>query len=221
MSANTNSLSSTSFLLWKNLPTDVQQLFAKNAKRIEFKRGEYIYRAGEQPAGMYFVGGGLVGLVIAAQSGKEHLLRFFRQNQFFGHRSLFSDELYHASAIALQTTWIQMTPKEVVLQAMHDHPALYKEVAQVLAKELRRAELQHVMILENEILARVAQALVYLKELHPQHNWTRQEIANFCASTVSTVIKALAQLEEMGLIVQEGRSIDILKREELIQLQEL
>lgn len=76
------------------------------------------------------------------------------------------------------------------------------------------------MILENQILPRTAQALVYLKELHPAHKWTRQEIANFSASTVSTIIKALAELEAKGLIRQEGRSIDILNREGLIALQD-
>ena len=74
------------------------------------------------------------------------------------------------------------------------------------------------MILENQILSRTAQAIIYLKDLYPEHNWTRQEIANFCASTVSTVIKAMAELEDMGLIKQQGRSIEILKREELLQM---
>jgi CRP-like cAMP-binding protein len=59
-----------------------------------------------------------------------------------------------------------------------------------------------------------------LKDLHPDHNWTRQEIANFCASTVSTVIKALSELEELNLIKQDGRSIQVLNRDGLIALQD-
>jgi CRP-like cAMP-binding protein len=75
------------------------------------------------------------------------------------------------------------------------------------------------MILENQILSRTAQTIIYLKDIHPNHNWTRQEIANFCASTVSTIIKAMAELEDMGLISQKGRSIDILDREGLLNLE--
>ncbi len=107
-----------------------------------------------------------------------------------------------------------------VICRIANSPVLLKDVVVVLAKELRQAEIQHVMILENQILARAAQALIYLKDLHPEHSWTRQEIANFCASTVSTIIKTLAELEARGLILQEGRAITILNREGLLLLQD-
>lgn len=207
--------------LWADLPSEVRWNFESQSQSLSFKRGETIYRQGDTPKGMYFVKKGLVGLVIiAAQSGKEHLLRFFRQGQFFGHRALFSDEGYHGSTIALEATEIRLVPRDVVLSALSKHPELMKEVVQVLSKELRRSETHQVMILENQILGRIAQSLVYLKDIHPEHNWTRQEIANFCASTVSTVIKGMAKLEDLGLIEQEGRSVRLLDREGLLALVE-
>ena len=79
--------------------------------------------------------------------------------------------------------------------------------------------MQQVKVLDQQILPRVAQAVVYLKDIHPQYRWTRTELANFCASTTSTVIKALAELEYLGLIKQKGRDIHVLNRNGLIQLQ--
>lgn len=205
---------------WSSLPPEVQRKLIQAAKQIEFKRGQYIYQAGDTPQGLYFVEKGLVGIVIYGLSGKEHLLRFFMPGQFFGHRSLFSQEEYHATTVCLDSTFVRFVPQATVFEILNEHPSLYLELAQTLAKELRRCELQRVMILENQILPRAAQALIYLKDLHPDHNWTRQEIANFCASTVSTIIKALAKLESMNLIRQEGRVIEILDREGLLSLQE-
>lgn len=207
--------------LWSDLSTDVKLQFESQAKTIELKRGDLVYNQGDQPRGIYFVKKGLVGLMlIGASSGKEHLLRFFRQGQFFGHRALFSEERYHGNSIAIEPTILKLVPKDVVQMAIEKHPTLLRDVVKVLSKELRRSENHQVMILENQILVRTAQALVYLKDLHPDHNWTRQEIANFCASTVSTIIKSLAELESMGLIRQEGRSIFVLKRDDLIALQD-
>lgn len=207
--------------IWADLPKDIKIQFETQSKLIELKRGESIYRQGDEPKGVYFVKTGLVGLVlIGSSSGHEHLLRFFKQGQYFGHRSLFSEEGYHGSTIALEPTILKLVPKALILEVMNQNPHMYRDVLRVVSKELRRCEVQHVMILENQILGRVAQALVYLKELHPEHNWTRQEIANFCASTVSTVIKTMAQLEEMGLISQKGRSIEIQDREGLLALQD-
>ena len=207
--------------IWSDLPLEVRQQFSTQAQTLNFKRGETIYRPGDKPRGIYFVKSGLVGLVlIGAASGKEHLLRFFKTGQFFGHRSLFSEEGYHGMTTALEPTEIKLISVEVLYSAVEKYPVILKNVVRVISKELRRCETQHVLILENEILPRVAQSVVYLKDLHPEHNWTRQEIANFCASTVSTVIKALAELEDRGLIAQSGRSIQVLNRDGLISLQE-
>lgn len=206
--------------LWSDLPQEVRIQFESRSTTLELKRGDRVYQQGDKPRGIYFVKQGLIGLVKIGVSGKEHLLRFFREGQFFGHRSLFSNEEYHGSTLALEPTKIKLVPKDVILSAIDQHPKMLLEVVTVLARELRRCENQHVMILDNQINVRVAQGLVYLKDLHPQHNWTRQEIANFCASTVSTVIKSLADLEEMGLIQQDGRSIKILDRDRLIALQD-
>lgn len=207
--------------LWAELPVQVKSAFESSHKILKFKRGEMIYRAGDHPQGIYFIKKGLVGLtIIGAASGKEHLLRFFKDGQFFGHRSLFSNEEYHGNTVALEPTEIYLIPTATLFAILEQHPHLYKEIIKVVSKELRRCEMQHIMILENQILPRVAQALVYLKEIHPDHSWTRQEIASFCASTTSTMIKALAELEQMGFIKQEGRKIEILKRDSLIALQD-
>jgi CRP-like cAMP-binding protein len=207
--------------LWANLPDDARQEFERTAKSIELKRGDTVYRAGDQPQGLYFVQKGLVGLVLyGSSSGREHLLRFFKTGQFFGHRALFSEEGYHGSTIVLEPTSLKLIPKATVVHVLQRRPELYSGIVRVLSGELRRCEEQRVMILENQILARTAQALVYLKDLKPDHMWTRQEIANFCASTVSTVIKAMAELEVMGLIKQQGRAIEILDQDGLINLQD-
>lgn len=206
---------------WSNLSQSAKAEIESSVEVMELRRGEVVYREGDTPRGLYFVEKGLVGLVlIGATSGKEHLLRFFKQDQFFGHRSLFANEGYHGTATALEPTILKVIPRQVILRLLESQPHLYKDIVFVLAKELRRCEVQHVMILENQILSRTAQSLIYLKDLHPDHKWTRQEISNFCASTVSTIIKALAELENRGLIKQEGRSIEVLNREALIALQD-
>lgn len=207
--------------LWANISPDAKKQFESAAIKITLRRGESAYRQGDSPRGIYFIEQGLVGLnLLGAASGREHLMRFFRQGQFFGHRALFSEEGYHGSAVALETTQLKLVPKETVLAVIDKDPELLRDVVKVLSKELRRCETNQVMILENQILERTAQALIYLKDLHPEHNWTRQEIANFCASTASTVIKAMAELEDLGLIRQEGRVIHVLDREGLIALQD-
>ena len=207
--------------LWTNLPQEVRTYLENRAVVLKYKRGDKIYQQGDKPKGLYFIKTGLVGLVLlGAQSGKEHLMRFFKSGQFFGHRSLFSEEDYHATAIVLQPTEVKFIDKKTIVDLLADKPYMLMDIIRILSKELRRCENHQLMILENQILPRIAQSLIYLKDLHPDHNWTRQEIANFCASTVSTVIKAMAELENMGLIEQSGRVFSIKNRDGLLDLQE-
>lgn len=207
--------------IWKSLTDPQRAQLLSAARTLDLKRGDFVYRQGDQPKGLYFVEKGLVGLMLLGpNSGKEHLVRFFREGHFFGHRALFSQEGYHGNALALDTTRLKMLPSQSIRDLLEQNPKIYRNFVEVLCRELRRAEIQHVLILENEVKARTALALVYLKELHPDHQWTRQEIANFTASTAPTVIKTLAELENLGLIRQDGRSIEILNRDGLIALQD-
>ncbi|MFN9067262.1 MAG: Crp/Fnr family transcriptional regulator, partial [Bdellovibrionales bacterium] len=102
--------------LWSDLNLETRSHFESHSRTLEFKRGENVYIQGDTPKGIYFVNSGLVGLMKTGVSGKEHLLRFFRQGQFFGHRALFSNEGYHGTAIVLEPTQIKLVPKLIVLE---------------------------------------------------------------------------------------------------------
>jgi len=206
--------------LWGDQPGAIVNEFYKLSRPLNIKKGEMLYHQGDDPRGIFFVKKGIVGLKHVTPSGREHLLRFFKCNHFFGHRSLLTQEPYHATAIALEPSDILFLPKQETIQLLERNPSLYKALAHVLAKELTQAELQRILILENQILARTAQSIIYLKELYPNRNWTRQEIANFVASTPTTIIKALAELENRGLIDQVGRRIEIKDREGLLSIEE-
>lgn len=190
----------------------------KDKTLIHLRKGDYLYHVGDSPKGLYFIKEGLVGLIRTTAKGQESLLRLFKKGQFLGHRSLFSDEHYHASARCLEDTHIIFAPKEEVLQRFDDNPRAYYFLARALAKELRRAEVRSVLVSEGDVMERVVSTLLLFKSLYPDHLWTRTEIANFCASRTPTVIKALGELEAQGLIRQQGRKIEILNYSKMLEL---
>ena len=190
----------------------------EDGRRKAFAKGALIYQEGDLPEALYFVQTGLVGLMKSTSTGVESLLRVFKQGQFFGHRSLFSEEPYHAGSRALEPSEIVMVQKSSVIRLFDEEPRAYFFLARALAKELRRAENRSVMISEMQLKQRVASALLLFKKLNPDHLWTRTEIANYCASRTPTVIKTLSELEEQGIIKQDRRKIEILDEETLIDL---
>lgn len=211
-----NKLNGTGF--WQKLPQSAIELIEKSAKPLEFKRGDFVYHAGGDPKGMYVVRSGLVGLAAISQKGSEHLLRLFKPGQFFGHRSLFANEKYHANAVCLEKTELGFIEEKVVFEVLTTFPETQRILIETLAVELGQAEMQRVRIADQDVLSRIAAAILYLKELYPDHTWTRVEIANFVASTGPTVIRGLAELERRGLIHQEARRIEVLNKDGLLNL---
>ncbi|MFS4457785.1 Crp/Fnr family transcriptional regulator [Bdellovibrio sp. HCB2-146] len=194
---------------------ELKDLFA-SATSSRFKRGDVIYHVGDEPQNIYFVESGLVGLALWGESGKDHLVRLFHQGDIFGHRTLFAREKYHATATVIDASTVRVLSKDQMRSLMKGNCDLAEKLLELLAKELRQAELRQMTLSEKEAPQRIAEAVVYLKELHPSYDWTRQEIADFCGTTTATVIRTLARFVDEGLIQQEGREIRILNREALL-----
>ncbi|MCB9091449.1 MAG: Crp/Fnr family transcriptional regulator [Halobacteriovoraceae bacterium] len=188
----------------------------QESREHHFKRGEIIYHEGDTPQNIYFIESGLVGLFHIAESGKETFLRVFGTNSILGHRSYFANEPYHATAIALAPSLLISITKEECSRICRESPSLLKEVTSQLAKDLKTAELRMAGLQDKSVHQRIAESLVFLKLKHPDHTWTRKEIAEYSGSTFETVARAMSLFEKEGLIKKQGRDFEIFDPQKLI-----
>ncbi|MAE73141.1 MAG: cyclic nucleotide-binding protein [Bdellovibrionaceae bacterium] len=195
---------------WPYLPESVACSLHEITTTKTYKKGTFLYRHGESPKGLYFVFSGLVGLTHVSDSGKEHLFRVFGSGQCLGHRSLVASENYHASAKVLESAEIGYATKAMVEHLMATNHEFCQAMMKKLAQELRRAELRLASSSDKQVAERVAETMIDLKESFPDHKWTRKDIAHYCGTTGPSVIRSLAQLEELGFIRQDGREISII-----------
>ena len=204
-----------SVLQWKFLPDSVACVLDEVAVKKTFKKGTFLYHMGEEPKGLFFIFSGLVGLFNTSQDGKEHLFRIFGNGQCLGHRTLMAGETYHAAAKVLEPSEIGIVDASTTHDLLRTHHEFSLTMMKKLAIELGRAELRLAATTDKQVAARVAEAMLYLKETYPDHKWTRNEIAYYCGSTGPTVIRTLSDFESRGFIEQIGRDISILDREGL------
>lgn len=202
----------------EKIDREAQKELEKGTSLHQLKRGETLYRVGDTPSGLHFIQYGIIGLVASASTGNEYLIRLSKAGQYVGHRSIFAGELHHATAVALEDTGIISVSKPVLFRAIETFPKISFLILEAISKELKKAELGRVSLADKNVIARVAESLIYLRERFPEHQWTRREIAEFCGSTTPTVIRTLAKFEEEGIIRQVGRTIEISKRDALLEL---
>ncbi len=196
------------------------EFFQREASVANFERGSFIYHQGEHPNNLYFLESGLVGLVILSSKGKERLVRIIKVGNFLSHRALLAEEPYHASAKVIEKSLVKKLAAEHLYKFLDEHPAALRYLTRILARDLRRAESSISHLSEATVTQRVAESLVFLLEQYSDHQWTRQEIAEFVGSTTPTVFRVMAYFESRGWIKTLRRKIQILDRKALLSLQD-
>lgn len=184
--------------------------FLENSKQFSCARGEIIYYEGDLPEKLYFIEEGLVGLFNNSLNGKETFLRVFGKGDIFGHRSFLEDGPYHASSMALNKTSLTTISKDECQLLCGKQPSFLLEIAKILSKELKSAELRIAGLQDKSANARIAESLIFLKLAHPDYTWTRKEIAEYSGSTFETVARVMTILSKSKLIKKQGRDFLIL-----------
>lgn len=185
--------------------------------RREVRKGDVLYREGEQPRGLYYVCKGLFGLTLLSESGAESLVRIFPACSYLGHRSFLAEENYHATAQALKKSEIIFFPKDIAHKILLEQPNVLLGIARLLAFDLKVAETRLNDMVGKRAFARVAEALIFLKHKNEEFPWTRREIGEFCGVKTETVSRVLSELEDQGHINKEGRLIKIVNEEALLE----
>ena len=194
-------------------------MIEKVRSSIRFKSGQVIFYAGNSPLGLYTVQSGLVKLEVTSESGAAHTLRFMGPGGALGYRSLFAEEPYHASAIAVEDCELCFVPKAEILNIFKNHPHLAMKLLTHVSKDLRLAEEKWLDQMDKGAAERIAEALLFLQDHFSHQGWTRREIAQWAGTTPETVIRTLAQFEKDGIIDQtDGRQIRVISKEKLKEL---
>lgn len=128
----TNIICSTSPEVWRLLETTKQ--------KTTFKPHQTIFYQGNEPLGLFTISTGLVKLEMTSEHGQTHTLRYLGPGSALGYRSLFSNEVYQATAVAVEESEVCFIPKNVVMDIFKNYPQVTLKILEALSKDLRIAE---------------------------------------------------------------------------------
>lgn len=192
-------------------PSDVLHILDRAKVESVYKSGQYIFHSGNQPLGIYMISQGLVKLEVSTETGHSHTLRIIGPGGILGYRSLFANESYQASALAMEDVEVCFIPKADMQLVFKNHPEIVLKFLNILADDLHQAEKKWMNQMDMGASERIAEALVFLQENFQNQEWTRRDIAQWAGTTPETVMRTLAQFEKDQLINQSnGRQILIL-----------
>lgn len=198
----------------------------KNAlKTMDFAKGDIVFDDGESPKGVYYIEKGTAKLSKSGVYGKDQILRFCKEYDLVGYRSLLCGENFQAKAEAMTPMKVQFLPADVFLHLLEVDPKLSYAMLQKIAYELGESANTVTFLAQKTVRERLAEILILLErklgsdpEGFIKISLTREEIANLIGTATESAIRLISEFKQDDLIVVEGRNIKILNREKLIKL---
>jgi CRP-like cAMP-binding protein len=190
-----------------------------------YKKGEFIFKEGTRPFGVYCVNRGKIKLVKTGEDGKEKIIRLVKPGDPLGYRSLLSGDRYNASAVALEDSGVCFIPKELFLGILQKDSSLSFEMMKLLSDDLKKAELQITHLAQKPVRERVAEAILFIKETYGFEDdgetiaasFSREDIANLVGTATETAIRLLSEFNKDAIIKLSGKKIMILNLPKLVK----
>lgn len=192
--------------------------FLSSAHKRKYPRGSTIIYAGEQSDSIYYITKGSVTVLIEDDTGREIIVAYLNEGDFFGEMAMFGE--------GTRTAWVKAKIECEVAElgyqkfaelSQKDAGMLY-ELATQLADRLGKTTQKVGDLAFLDVTGRVARTLLELcKEpdamTHPdgmQIKITRQEIARIVSCSREMVGRVLKTLEDQGLVTVKGKTMVLL-----------
>ena len=198
--------------------------FLQNKKKqLVYSKDENIFKQGAFAPNVIYVQSGLVKVYLQTSQNKKVNISVAKAGDFLALSSVFGEDVYTYSSLALKDTQVCMIDKERLKELLYKN----NDFAMRVTSNNYKNEKHLLRIIKNisykQMRGKMASALIYLsqKEFLAEdifHFLTRQDIADFASISTESAIKFLKEFEKDKLLKLSGKDIEILNYEELLAI---
>lgn len=212
--------------IFNGLSTEQLDALYQSKSWRTIKKGGFIFEEGDKPSGLFCLYDGNVKISKIDDSGKEQIVRLAKRGNFIGYRALLCNDIYQASAIAIEDVRLCFFKKDVYLNLLHSIPQIANQTIQTLTNDLRFAESMMMNIAQKNVKGRIAEIILVLEEFYGLYerdntintSLKREDIGHLAGTTTETTIRMLSELSKEGVIDLVGKKIRIVSKKRLIEL---
>ena len=192
-----------------------------------YKKGQDLFLEGNPPFGLYCVNSGKIKIYKVGEDGKETIIRIASSGELLGHRSLFTNKPYNASATVIEEAQVCFLSKTTINELIQKNPSLSFEIINRLSVQMGAAENRLVSLSQKNLRERFAELLLLLKESHGiphptgtklDIRLTREEMASMIGSATENLIRLITEFKKDSLIEQEGKYLIITNSDKIEEI---
>ena len=189
-----------------------EEILAQYGNRTRsFEKNEYLARMGAYPRSLFYILSGTVKVITINDDGTEYLHGFLTEGELMGVGTYLSDYKFYNDFIASEAVECVEISFDQFEAMIRDHHEISRTIMKNLADiiELKTLTLNAVMGKDprDKILHALDRVKKYvLKNDNDPVPFTRQEMANYLGVRVETIIRAVKELEEEGILrIEKGK----------------
>ena len=198
---------------------------AVNKKNINLKKGQSLFKEGDQVTVIYFVFSGALKVHKKWDQEKDIILRFAKPGDIVGHLGLGSKPIYPVSATALEPATICYVDLQFFENTLNVNNGLVIKLMRFFANELQESENRMRNMAHMPVRERIAQALVSLVEKFGvdangvlKVQLTRQELSSYSSTVYESVFRTINEFTEKGFVNFSGKEFRITNEQGLRDL---
>jgi len=222
---NPETINLRSFEIFKGLTdTELEQL-NQNLVCNTHKRGSIIYNEGSRINGSFIVVSGILKIYKTGFDGKEQIIRFAKEGDLIGFRSIISEELACTTAKVIKDAVLCYFPGDVMTAFIKGNSEFAMALMRLSCRELGESNKYLTDIAQKTVRERLAEVLLLLMDTFDldedntlRITLTREELANMVGTATESVIRLLSEFKADNLIELNGRKIKLLDIPKLIKI---
>lgn len=199
----------------KLFPLELEFINTKKAQ-IFYSKGENICKQGAFASSVMYVSDGLVKLYLENNNKKITNIRLINSSNFIGLSSIFGENIFNYSVVALKDTNICLIDKEGLKKLIEGNGAFASSLIKRYCENETYLFEKFRSISYKQMNGRLADALLYLSsnELQGDNVFSyinRKDIADFACISKESTVGLLTEFKNEGIIDVNGKDIKIIK----------
>ena len=209
----------TGFLSPAALDTAMERLSGLGAVR-QFRRGEALFREGEQVRDLFSLHNGYVKLQASTEFGKTLIMYVFSPGDLFGYPEMITRRPYEHEAVALTEVEALMLPVQAIREAMTADPNVASLLLGMLAGGILDADRRMLDQAYVSVRKRCADTLLLASRVFGTTTWpmSREELAQWSGTAKETFIRTLTDYRDAGLVTVDGARIEVIDERGLAEV---
>lgn len=213
-------------LFFQNVTTSEIESICTRKLEVSHEKGDIITREGDTIRNFIYLKSGLVKLSRTTNSEHEQIICFALPLDFVSLLSVFSEQAYNYSVVALENSVTCNINLEEIKNIASMNGKFAMSIIEKVNKATDKIILDFLKLKQKRLFGRVAYILLFFsKEIYHSDNFnlpvSRREIADYIGMTVENVIRTLSELRKDGIIKISGPTIEIIDISKLTKIAEL